>query len=89
MIIFLNAIAALVFSSMGVAYGTTKNGVGVASMDVIRPKLIMNLIVPIVMAGALGIYGLIIAISTDISLKLAECPFGSRVMLVSEPNPID
>ncbi|MFS7942490.1 putative V-ATPase proteolipid subunit, F/V-ATP synthase subunit C superfamily [Helianthus anomalus] len=56
---------------MGAAYGTTKSGVGVASMGVMRPELVMKSIVPEVMAGVLGIYGLIIAviISTGINPK--------------------
>ncbi|CAA6663813.1 unnamed protein product [Spirodela intermedia] len=58
---FLGAAAALVFSCMGAAYGTAKSGVGVASMGVMRPELVMKSIVPVVMAGVLGIYGLIIA----------------------------
>uniref|UniRef100_A0A0D3DE86 V-type proton ATPase proteolipid subunit n=2 Tax=Brassica TaxID=3705 RepID=A0A0D3DE86_BRAOL len=44
-------------SSMGAAYGTAKSGVGVASMGVMRPELVMKSIVPVVMAGVLGIYG--------------------------------
>jgi len=60
-----------VVSGMGAAYGTAKSGVGVASMGVMRPELVMKSIVPVVMAGVLGIYGLIIAviISTGINPK--------------------
>lgn len=56
---------------MGAAYGTAKSGVGVASMGVMRPELVMKSIVPVVMAGVLGIYGLIVAviISTGINPK--------------------
>lgn len=59
------------FLGMGAAYGTAKSGVGVASMGVMRPELVMKSIVPVVMAGVLGIYGLIIAviISTGINPK--------------------
>ncbi|KAG6538573.1 V-type proton ATPase 16 kDa proteolipid subunit-like [Zingiber officinale] len=68
---FLGAAAALVFSCMGAAYDTAKSGVGVASMGVMQPELVMKSIVPVVMAGVLGIYGLIIAviISTGINPK--------------------
>jgi V-type H+-transporting ATPase 16kDa proteolipid subunit len=53
----------------GSAYGTAKSGVGIAAMGVMRPELVMKSIVPVVMAGILGIYGLIIAviISTGIN----------------------
>ncbi|CDW76190.1 vacuolar atp synthase [Stylonychia lemnae] len=47
---------------LGAAYGTAKAGIGIASMGVLKPDLIMKSIVPIVMAGILGIYGLIIAV---------------------------
>ena len=39
------------------AYGTAKSGVGIASMGVMRPDMIMKSIIPVVMAGVLGIYG--------------------------------
>ncbi|KAK1402799.1 V-type proton ATPase proteolipid subunit [Heracleum sosnowskyi] len=54
---------------MGAAYGTTKSRVGVASMGVMRPELVMKSIVSVVMAGVLGIYGLIIAFIIGINPK--------------------
>lgn len=59
---FMGAASALVFSNLGAAYGTAKSGVGVASMGVMRPELVMRSIIPVVMAGVLGIYGLIVAV---------------------------
>lgn len=50
------------YLDLGAAYGTAKAGIGIASMGVLKPDLIMKSIVPIVMAGILGIYGLIIAV---------------------------
>ncbi len=47
---------------MGAAYGTAKSGVGIASMGVLKPDLIMKSIIPVVMAGILGIYGMIVAV---------------------------
>ncbi|KAL6526047.1 hypothetical protein OROHE_015571 [Orobanche hederae] len=41
-------------AGIGAAYGTVKSGVGVASMGVMRPELVMKSIVPVVMAGVLG-----------------------------------
>ncbi|CAI0559225.1 unnamed protein product, partial [Linum tenue] len=38
---FLGAASTLVFSCMGAVYGTAKSGVGVASMGVMRPELVM------------------------------------------------
>eukprot|EP01098_Paradermamoeba_levis_P015592 TRINITY_DN7_c0_g1_i1.p1 TRINITY_DN7_c0_g1~~TRINITY_DN7_c0_g1_i1.p1 ORF type:complete len:165 (-),score=45.42 TRINITY_DN7_c0_g1_i1:135-629(-) len=59
---FMGCASALVFACLGAAYGTAKSGVGVASMGVIRPDLVMRSIIPVVMAGVIGIYGLIIAV---------------------------
>jgi V-type H+-transporting ATPase proteolipid subunit len=66
---FMGATSALVFACLGAAYGTAKSGVGVCAMGVMRPELVMRNIIPVVMAGVIGIYGLIIAviISTGIS----------------------
>jgi len=52
----------LVFACFGAAYGTAKSGVGIASMGVMRPDLVMRSIIPVVMAGVIGIYGLIIGV---------------------------
>ena len=54
--------AAIVLSNVGAAYGTAKSGIGVGAMGVTRPKLIFKSIIPIIMAGILGIYGLIVAV---------------------------
>jgi len=54
--------SAIVFSNLGAAYGTAKSGVGISSMGVMRPDMVMRSIIPVVMAGVLGIYGLITAV---------------------------
>lgn len=46
---------------MGAAYGTAKSGTGISSMAVARPDLIMKSIIPVVMAGIVAIYGLVVA----------------------------
>ena len=53
--------SALVFANLGAAYGTAKAGVGIASMGIMHPTEVMKNIVPVIMAGILGIYGLIVA----------------------------
>jgi len=50
------------FVDLGSAYGTAKSGVGIASMGVFKPKLVMRNIIPVIMAGIIGIYGLIVAV---------------------------
>ena len=59
---FMGIASALVFANLGASYGTAKSGVGIASMGVLKPELIFKSIVPIIMAGILGIYGLIVSI---------------------------
>merc|ERR1712025_259757 len=54
--------AAIIFANLGAAYGTAKSGVGICSMGVARPDMVMRSIIPVVMAGVLGIYGLITAV---------------------------
>merc|ERR1719215_479263 len=58
----MGAASALIFANLGAAYGTAKAGVGVAQLGVMAPMKIMRGIVPVVMAGILGIYGLIVAV---------------------------
>jgi len=53
---------ALVFANLGAAYGTLKSGVGITSMGTVNSEAVMKNIIPVVMAGVLGIYGLIIAV---------------------------
>ncbi len=45
---------------------------GIASMGVMRPELVMKSIVPVVMAGVLGIYGLIIAVIISTTIVQTE-----------------
>ena len=66
---YLGIACALVFASIihyildtGSAYGTAKSGLGISAMGVLRPDLIIKSVVPVVMAGILGIYGLIISV---------------------------
>ena len=57
------------YIDIGAAYGTAKSGVGIASMGVMNPQLVMRNIIPVVMAGVLGIYGLIVAVIIQGSSK--------------------
>jgi len=58
----LGAASAMVFSALGAAYGTAKSGTGIAAMSIMRPELIMKSVVPVVMAGIIAIYGVVIAV---------------------------
>mmetsp|Transcript_18904 Transcript_18904/g.29652 ORF Transcript_18904/g.29652 Transcript_18904/m.29652 type:complete len:185 (-) Transcript_18904:33-587(-) len=65
----MGATSALVFANLGSAYGTAKSGVGVAHLGVLHPDRIMRGIVPVVMAGILGIYGLIVGVIINNNIK--------------------
>ncbi|CAM9680290.1 unnamed protein product [Ectocarpus sp. 4 AP-2014] len=59
---FTGVMFALVFANGGAAYGTAKAGMGIGAMGVMHPQLVMRNIIPVVMAGVLGIYGLIVSV---------------------------
>jgi len=52
----------MVCANFGSAWGTWKAGVGVCSMGIDYPTGVIKNIIPIVMAGVLGIYGLIVSV---------------------------
>jgi len=61
-IILISKISCCFITALGAAYGTAKSGTGIAAMSVMRPELIMKSIIPVVMAGIIAIYGLVVAV---------------------------
>jgi len=59
---FLGIASAVVFANLGGAYGTALSGLGIMNMGIASPDLLMKNIIPVVMAGVLGIYGLIVGV---------------------------
>lgn len=59
---YMGVASALVFANLGAAYGTAKSGVGIASLGVIDSSKVLKGLIPIIMAGILGIYGVIISV---------------------------
>eukprot|EP00591_Stephanopyxis_turris_P009590 CAMPEP_0195527502 /NCGR_PEP_ID=MMETSP0794_2-20130614/29217_1 /TAXON_ID=515487 /ORGANISM="Stephanopyxis turris, Strain CCMP 815" /LENGTH=200 /DNA_ID=CAMNT_0040658421 /DNA_START=105 /DNA_END=707 /DNA_ORIENTATION=- len=59
---FLGASLCIILSNWGAAWGTWKSGIGLCQMGVNHPGGIIKNLVAIIMAGVLGIYGLIVAI---------------------------
>lgn len=59
---YIGAASCMILSNWGSAWGTWKAGVGVCKMGTIYPQGVIKNIVPIVMAGVLGIYGLIVSV---------------------------
>jgi V-type H+-transporting ATPase proteolipid subunit len=58
----MGAAVCMILSSWGSAWGTWRAGLGVCHMGVDHPAGVIRNIVPIVMAGVLGIYGLIVSV---------------------------
>eukprot|EP01062_Namystynia_karyoxenos_P016457 TRINITY_DN1600_c0_g1_i1.p3 TRINITY_DN1600_c0_g1~~TRINITY_DN1600_c0_g1_i1.p3 ORF type:complete len:203 (+),score=74.95 TRINITY_DN1600_c0_g1_i1:89-610(+) len=69
--------SALIFANLGAAYGTAKAGVGVAHLSLVDHTKIMRGIVPVVMAGILGIYGLIVAVIIQSNIKTGQKSYPS------------
>jgi V-type H+-transporting ATPase proteolipid subunit len=49
-------------TGLGASYGTSKSGVGISAMGVLRPDLLIKCIVPVIMAGIIAIYGLVVSV---------------------------
>lgn len=77
----LGCTSAIVFTCFGAAYGTAKAGTGLSAMGVLRPDLVMKAIVPIVMAGIIGIYGLVVSVLISDGLKQRMALFTGFIQL--------
>jgi len=61
--------AAMVFGSMGAAFGTAKSGIGISGIGIFRPDLIMKSLIPVVMSGIIAVYSLVISVLIAQDLK--------------------
>ncbi|KCV72512.1 hypothetical protein H696_00106 [Fonticula alba] len=52
----------MVFSAIGAAYGTAKAGTGIVGISTFKPEAVMKSLIPVVMAGIVAIYGLVVAV---------------------------
>mmetsp|Transcript_20110 Transcript_20110/g.42191 ORF Transcript_20110/g.42191 Transcript_20110/m.42191 type:complete len:211 (-) Transcript_20110:370-1002(-) len=59
---YMGVAAGAVLSNWGSAWGTWKAGVSLLNTGIRHPGSVMKNVIPIVMAGVIGIYGLIIAV---------------------------
>lgn len=68
------------------SYGTAKSGVGVSAMAVLRPDLMMKCVIPVVMAGIIGVGPLSHSIPPFRPHKsLRVLPFSTTLTLVYHP----
>lgn len=68
---WLGVAMAMVLANIGSAYGTARSAMGIGPMAVTRPHLVYKALIPVVMAGILGIYGLIVAVIMITKIKLS------------------
>ncbi|KIJ17678.1 hypothetical protein PAXINDRAFT_129957 [Paxillus involutus ATCC 200175] len=59
---FAGVASAMIFSTIGAAFGTAKAGIGIAGLGTFKPELIMKSLVPVVMAGIIAVYGLVVSV---------------------------
>ncbi|KAH7913396.1 ATP synthase subunit C-domain-containing protein [Hygrophoropsis aurantiaca] len=59
---FAGVASAMIFSTVGAAFGTAKAGIGIAGLGTFKPELIMKSLVPVVMAGIIAVYGLVVSV---------------------------
>ncbi|PFH53365.1 hypothetical protein AMATHDRAFT_55282 [Amanita thiersii Skay4041] len=59
---FAGVASAMIFSTAGAAFGTSKSGIGIAGLGSFRPELIMKSLVPVVMSGIIAVYGLVVSV---------------------------
>uniref|UniRef100_A0A5K3FPQ5 V-type proton ATPase proteolipid subunit n=1 Tax=Mesocestoides corti TaxID=53468 RepID=A0A5K3FPQ5_MESCO len=62
--------ASMIFCAMGAAYGTAKASMGISCMALRKPDLIMKSLIPIVMAGIIAVYGLIVSVLIASEVKV-------------------
>ena len=66
---YMGIASALCFANIGAAYGTARSGVGILTMGISKPEAIIKSVIPVIMAGILGIYGLIVAVILNQNIK--------------------
>ncbi|KAF5358588.1 hypothetical protein D9758_007710 [Tetrapyrgos nigripes] len=81
---------------VGAGYGIAKSGVGISAISVLKPELMMRCTIPAVMAGIIGIYGLVVGVlisqnphsflllGAGLSVGLAGIPAGFAIGIVGD-----
>ncbi|KAJ3036197.1 v-type proton ATPase 16 kDa proteolipid subunit 2 [Rhizophlyctis rosea] len=82
---FAGAGSAVILSSIGAAYGTAKAGIGIAGVGAVRPDIVMKSLIPVVMAGIIAVYGLVVAVllSNDLNPSNPYSLFAGAIHLAA------
>ena len=67
------------FANIGAAYGTSKASIGIANLGMVDQSKILRSLIPVIMAGILGIYGLITAVLMVTKAKDADQKDGYKL----------
>ena len=75
---------AMCLTNLGSAYGIAKSSLGISSLGVMKPEVVMKGILPVIFAGIIPIYGLIISIMSIIAffkylLSVSKFPMISKI----------
>ncbi|RPD62384.1 V-type ATPase [Lentinus tigrinus ALCF2SS1-7] len=71
---FAGVASAMIFSTVGAAFGTAKSGIGIAGLGTFKPELIMKSLIPVVMSGIIAVYGLVVSVLIAGGLKPTDYP---------------
>lgn len=63
---------ALILLAFGAAYGTLKSGISISSISTSKPDSIIKSLLPVIMAGILSIYGMVVGIFIALQLSPTE-----------------
>lgn len=80
---FLGIAIALAFTGIGSGYGTAKSAIGVFAACAIHPEFIYKGLLPVVMAGIVGIYGLVAGVILNGKMKSGLKLFDSYAFLAA------
>ena len=59
---YMGIASSVFFANIGAAYGTAKSSIGISNLGMVNQEKILRSLIPVIMAGILGIYGLITAV---------------------------
>lgn len=65
--------------ALGASFGTARASMGISCMALRRPELLMKSLVPVIMAGIVAVYGLVV--SVIISSKIATDTTMEKLLL--------
>jgi len=71
---FAGVASAMIFSTIGAAFGTSKSGIGISGLGTFKPELIMKSLIPVIMSGIIAVYGLVVSVLIAGSLKPDNYP---------------